>query len=156
MGPRGEASPYKTWLGTPSGSSGFVPNSRWLSWEKRKYLRLCRSLIVVTSREGAVKSTNILWTLPFQTSHESWVFYILKTYTRLHFLNYQNNGTFWTSFREVSLGQSLGFHQQTQKLEPPCTPSIINSTAVNYCRFVHSRDINRRDIGLFWPRNSHY
>ena len=44
---------------------------------------------------------------------------------------------------------SLGFHQQTQKLEPPCTPSIINSTTVNYCRFVHSRDINRRDIGLF-------
>ena len=79
MGPRGEASPYKTWLGSPSGSSGFVPNSRWLSWEKRKYLRLCRSLVVVTSREGAVKPTNILWTLPFQISHESWCF----TYYRL-------------------------------------------------------------------------
>ena len=156
MGPRGEAFPYKTLLGTPSGSSGFVPNSRWLSWEKRKYLRLCRSLIVVTSREGAVKPTNILWTLPFQISHESWCFTYYRLTQTSFFTIIQNNGTFWTSSREVSLGQSLGFHQQTQKLEPPCTPSIINSTAVNYCRFVHSRDINRRDIGLFWPRNSHY
>ena len=59
MGPWGEASPYKTLLGTTSGSSGLVTNSRLLSQEKRKHVRLCRSLVVATWR-GAVKPTNIL------------------------------------------------------------------------------------------------
>ena len=128
----------------PRGVQVFVPNSLWLSRENRKYLRLCCSLVVVTYREDTVKPTNILWTLPFQTSHESWVFYILKNYTRLYFLNYQNSGIFLTLSREVSLEQFFRISFTDSKIRTALY-SIINSTTANYCWSVHSPNKKQKE-----------